>query len=49
LNREARYQSRTWNDIEMDVRQDWEQEHPGTWERFKNSIRHAWEDVTSRV
>jgi stress response protein YsnF len=31
-----------WNDVEISARDRWEQDHPGTWERFKDAIRHAW-------
>jgi hypothetical protein len=24
------------------VRRDWEARSPGTWERMKDSVRHAW-------
>lgn len=44
----ARYQNSTWAVIAPDVRHDWEREHPGTWDRFQNAIRHAWEDVTGQ-
>jgi hypothetical protein len=40
------YANRRWEDIEADVHRDWDRQHPGTWERFRNAIRHAWEDVT---
>lgn len=42
---DERRASRQWEEIEPEVRQDWEQEHPGTWEQVKNSVRHAWEEV----
>lgn len=44
----ARYQNSTWNVVETDARQDWEREHPGTWERFRDAIRHSYEDVMYR-
>jgi stress response protein YsnF len=40
---DSRYSGRDWTGIEPDARRDWEQRHPGTWERFKDSIRYAWE------
>lgn len=43
LANDARYQNRTWDQVEPDVRRDWEREHPGSWERFKSSIRRAWD------
>src|SRR5689334_4708546 len=32
-----------WNTVETQARRDWEQRHPGTWERFKAAIRYAWD------
>lgn len=32
-----------WSTSETELRRDWEARHPGTWERFKDSIRYAWE------
>ena len=33
---------------EDEARRDWELRHPSTWERFKDAIRHAWEEVGNR-
>jgi stress response protein YsnF len=47
LRGDSRYAGRSWDEIEPDVRRDWEGAHPGSaWERFKDSVRHAWERVT---
>lgn len=44
LAADPRYRGRDWNDIEPHARSDWEQRNPGSgWERFKASVRHAWE------
>lgn len=43
------YRGRNWNDIEMDARSRWEERNPGTWERFKDSVRHAWEEIKDTV
>ena len=48
LASDARYQNRSWDLIEIDVQRDWENEHPGTWDRFKAAIQHAWEDITGQ-
>lgn len=45
LANEGRYTDRDWNELEPEFRSEWEREHPGTWEEFKSSIRHAWEEV----
>jgi hypothetical protein len=45
LRGDDRYIDRDWTEIEPEVRMEWERERPGTWEQFKSSIRHAWEEV----
>jgi uncharacterized protein (TIGR02271 family) len=47
-----RYRGRQWNDVESDLRSDWEARYPGekgasTWERFKAAIRNGWDRMTS--
>ena len=47
LAADARFQGRDWDEIEADVRGDWERSHPGSaWERFKGAVRHAWARAT---
>ena len=47
LSGDTRYSGRRWEEIEPDVRSDWERQHPGSaWERFKAAVRHGWERVT---
>jgi hypothetical protein len=46
LRTSGRHQGRRWEEIESDVQRDWESRRPGTWERFKNAVRHAWEEIT---
>jgi uncharacterized protein (TIGR02271 family) len=46
LRGDQRYAGRSWDEIEPEARRDWESSHPGSaWERFKDSVRHAWERV----
>lgn len=45
LASDERYADRGWNEIEPEVRREWERDRPGTWEEFKGSVRHAWEEV----
>jgi len=41
-----RYRGKMWNDAEPEIRKDWETKYPGgAWEKFKASIRHAFEKV----
>jgi hypothetical protein len=46
LRTDPRFEGLDWVRMEKEVQRDWEDRYPGTWERFKASIRHAWEDIT---
>ena len=48
LRMNERYRGRDWAALEADARRDWELRHPSTWERFKDAIQHAWEEVRGR-
>ena len=46
LRSDPRYAGRSWDELEPDVRRDWEARNPGgVWERTKGAVRHAWERV----
>lgn len=47
LRTSDQYGNRTWDEIEPEARRHWEGRNPGTWQQFKNSVRHAWQKVTS--
>lgn len=49
LTNDARYQNRDWTDIEPDIRRSWEQRNPGTWEQFKDAVRHGWEQTKASI
>lgn len=50
LGNESRYHGRKWNEIEADVRRDWETRYPdGAWERFKVAVRRGWERTTDAI
>jgi len=38
-----------WTAVEADARRRWEQGHPGTWERFKDAIRYAWDSARQKA
>jgi hypothetical protein len=43
-----RSKNSNWNDVENDIRSNWENSNKdtnnkGPWEKFKDSIRYAWE------
>jgi uncharacterized protein (TIGR02271 family) len=45
-----RYRNARWDDVEPDVRKDWEARNPGSaWEKFKGAVRYAMERVKSAV
>jgi len=43
------FRGRDWSAIETDARSRWETRNPGTWERFKDSVRHAWERAKAKM
>jgi stress response protein YsnF len=43
LAADPRYAGRDWAAIEPDARREWEERKPGTWDRFKASIRYGCE------
>ncbi|MDY0975599.1 general stress protein [Massilia sp. CFBP9012] len=41
-----KYRGRPWNDVETDLRSDWDTRYPGeqsTWEKMKSAVRHGWD------
>jgi hypothetical protein len=49
LATDQRYRDRDWTEIEIDAQNRWDERNPGTWERFKDSVRHAWEEIKEAV
>jgi uncharacterized protein (TIGR02271 family) len=46
---DPRYQGRSWDQVESDLRTDYGRKYPNsTWERMKDSIRYGWDKVTGR-
>lgn len=42
------YRGRPWDDVERNLRSDWEARNPDSaWEKVKAAIRHGWERITS--
>ncbi|HZK66616.1 MAG TPA: general stress protein [Chloroflexota bacterium] len=49
MSSDPRYRGRAFSDAEPELRRDWETRHRDKpWDRFEDSIRDAWEGVTSR-
>lgn len=45
----GRFKNYRWEDVEPDVRSDWESSHPGSsWEKVKDAVRYGAERVTGR-
>jgi uncharacterized protein (TIGR02271 family) len=46
----SKYQGRDWNDVETDLRSDWDTRYgsggASTWEKFKAAVRHGWDKIT---
>jgi hypothetical protein len=42
------YRGRSFNEVEPDLRREYERSYPGTWDRVKNSVRYAWDRITGR-
>jgi hypothetical protein len=38
-----------WDSVEAKAQSGWEEKNPGTWDRFKNAIKHAWERAKSEI
>jgi uncharacterized protein (TIGR02271 family) len=51
MRRDARYQGRSWDDVESDLRSDWTTRYgssgASTWERMKAAVRSGWDRMTS--
>lgn len=46
---DTRYRGRNWNDVEPDLRRDYQARYPNSaWERMKESIRYGWEKMTGQ-
>jgi len=50
MRRDARYQGRSWDDVESDLRSDWDTRYgssgSSTWERMKAAVRSGWDRIT---
>lgn len=42
LANDPAYSGRDWTAVETDARTQWEKRDPGTWNKMKNAIHHAW-------
>lgn len=40
--------SKGWPEIEEDLHRDWDRDHPGTWNKFKEAIHYGWERQSRR-
>ncbi len=49
LANDTKYSGWDWDRIEPEARRRWEERNPNTWERFKASVRYAWERAKDAV
>lgn len=51
MARNQKYSGRQWNEVENDLRSDWDTRHgssgASTWEKMKNAVQHGWNRMTS--
>jgi uncharacterized protein (TIGR02271 family) len=49
MRSDPRYQNRNWDDVESDLRSDWDSRYSrggvSTWERMKAAVRHGWDKI----
>jgi uncharacterized protein (TIGR02271 family) len=49
LATDNRYAAGGWSGVESHAQTNWEKYNPGTWAKFKDSVRHAYEKVRGRA
>lgn len=47
----GKYSGKQWDDVESDLRSDWDTRYnksgePSSWEKFKAAVRHGWDKIT---
>ncbi|UVW27141.1 hypothetical protein [Massilia sp. H6] len=51
MARSEKYRGRQWNEVEGELRSDWDARHGGneqsTWDKMKLAVRHGWDRMTS--
>jgi stress response protein YsnF/uncharacterized membrane protein len=45
LGTDKRYTNRDWTALEPEFRRSWEERQAGTWDQYKDAIRHGWDKV----
>jgi hypothetical protein len=45
LSHDPRFNNRSWAELEPEARRYWEEQHEGSWDQFKDAVRHSWEEV----
>ena len=48
LRSRPEYRGRGWDEVEPDLRRDWERRYPNTpWDRTREAVRETWEEATT--
>lgn len=45
LATDERYENYDWRELEPEAHRYWDERNPGTWDQFKNAVRHAWQEA----
>ena len=45
----SEHRGEDWNTVENDARRHWEERNPGTWDKFKDAARYAWDRAREKV
>lgn len=45
----ARYRDRDWEQVEPEAAQYWNERNPGTWERIRDAVHYAWQEIKDTV
>jgi len=47
----GKYRDRSWDEVESDLKSDWEARNPGTstWDKFKAAVRRGWDKITPDI
>lgn len=48
LGTDERYSSGDWTTVEPEARRHWEEQNPGTWDQFKDSVRYSWDKARGK-
>jgi uncharacterized protein (TIGR02271 family) len=48
MRTDTRFSGKEWESVEPHAKRTWETRNPGTWDRFKDAVKHAWEQAKGK-